>query len=109
MNVSPARQQFLGRSLGDWLSTFPIFCLLILTLVVGTGEMVHGQLLKLGESLFGDPANGVQYWMLRVDPVAPTCNPNVDVDAQVHRHRVLHGRGDRRMAMAVFDQGSQSL
>lgn len=83
MNVSPARQQFLGRSLGDWLSTFPIFCLLILTLVVGTGEMVHGQLLKLGESLFGDPANGVQYWMLRVDPVAPTCNPNVDVDAQV--------------------------
>ena len=83
MNVSSARQQFLGRSIGDLLSTFPIFCLLILTLVVGTGEMVHGQLLKLGESMFGDPANGVQYWMLRVDPVAPTCNPNVDVDAQV--------------------------
>lgn len=66
---------------GRWFSTLPVFLLLTLTLVIGTGEMLHGQLLRMGERLFGDPAAGVQYFMLRADPVAPTCDPNPNIDA----------------------------
>lgn len=78
MNQKPA---FLNRSLAEWLSSLPVFALLILTLVIGTGEMIHGQLLRMGESMFGDPASGVQYFMLRADPVAPDCDPNASVAA----------------------------
>jgi hypothetical protein len=37
----------LNRTWSEWLSTLPVFLLLILTLVIGTGEMIHGQLLRL--------------------------------------------------------------
>jgi TRAP-type C4-dicarboxylate transport system permease large subunit len=56
---------------------------LLLTLIVGTGEMVHGQLLKLGESMFGD--SQVQYFMLRAEPSKPDCNPNVNVEQELAR------------------------
>jgi len=45
--------------------------------------MVHGQLLRLGERMFGDPENQVQYFLLRADPSAPTCEANPDIDALV--------------------------
>jgi len=74
-----------SRSWADWFANLPTIALLILILVISTGEMVHGQLLKFGEALFSDPAQQVQYFVLRADPVKPTCNPNVDVDAEVAR------------------------
>lgn len=77
MNQKPA---FLNRTLSEWFSSLPVFALLILTLVIGTGEMIHGQLLRMGENMFGDPDTGVQYFMLRADPVAPDCNPDAVVD-----------------------------
>ena len=82
MNNKPV---FLNRSLHEWLFSLPVFCLLMLTLIIGTGEMIHGQLLRVGEKLFGDPATGVQYFMLRADPVQPDCNPNPDVEAEVQK------------------------
>nr|WP_059390511.1 TRAP transporter large permease subunit [Pseudomonas toyotomiensis] len=82
----PAPAQTLKRPLfGQWLATLPVFLLLTLTLVIGTGEMLHGQLLRMGERLFGDPAAGVQYFMLRADPVTPTCDPAPDIDALLAR------------------------
>ncbi|HAK13927.1 MAG TPA: hypothetical protein DCM33_06305, partial [Acinetobacter radioresistens] len=48
----------------EWISTFVILVLLLLTLVIGTGEMIHGQLLRMGERLYGDPASGMQYSFL---------------------------------------------
>ena len=33
----------------EWISTFVILILLLLTLLIGTGEMIHGQLLRMGE------------------------------------------------------------
>lgn len=76
----------LNRSANEWLSSLPVFTLLILTLVIGTGEMIHGQLLRMGEKFFGDPKTGVQYFMLRADPVKPTdCDPNIDVEAEVQK------------------------
>ena len=71
------------RTLWDWLIGLPTMMLLMLVLVIGTGEMIHGQLLRLGESMFGDPANQVKYFMLRADPVKPDCDANWNVDAEV--------------------------
>ena len=70
MNTPPSRQ-ILGRTFSEWFSSLPVFALLLLTLIIGTGEMVHGQLLKLGESMFGDPPAQVQYFMLRAAPTQP--------------------------------------
>lgn len=80
MNNKPL---FLNRSGLEWFSSLPVLCLLLLTLVIGTGEMFHGQLLRMGERMFGDPANNIQYFMLRADPTKPDCDPNMDVDAAV--------------------------
>lgn len=73
--------KIMNRTLSEWLSSLPVFCLLLLTLVIGTGEMIHGQLLRTGERLFGNPDAGIQYFMLRADPVRPDCDPNQDIDA----------------------------
>ena len=62
---SSAGKKWFGRTPSEWLSSLPIFSLLLLTLIIGTGEMVHGQLLRLGERMFGDPENQVQYFLLR--------------------------------------------
>ena len=45
----------------EWISTFVVLVLLLLTLIIGTGEMIHGQLLRMGERIYGDPATGMQY------------------------------------------------
>ena len=44
----------------EWISTLVIMILLLLTLVIGTGEMIHGQLLRIGERMYGDPTTGLQ-------------------------------------------------
>lgn len=80
MNNKPV---FLNRSLSEWFSSLPVLFLLLLTLVIGTGEMLHGQLLRMGERMFGDQASNVQYFMLRADPSKPDCDPNQDIDAAV--------------------------
>ncbi|TCB80933.1 TRAP transporter large permease subunit [Acinetobacter sp. ANC 4173] len=67
----------------EWISTFVILLLLILTLIIGTGEMIHGQLLRVGERLYGNETVGMQYSFLRAEPVKPDCNRHLDVDALV--------------------------
>ena len=69
----------------DWVVGIPTITLLLLVLVIGTGEMIHGQLLKLGETMFGDKTHHVQYFMLRADPVKPDCNANMNVESEVSR------------------------
>jgi len=80
-----ALPRLLGRTAPEWLLSLPTITLLLLILIIGTGEMIHGQLLKFGESLFRDPAGQVQYFMLRADPVLPDCNAQVDINAEVAR------------------------
>ena len=89
---SSTKTAFMNRTWGEWLSSLPMFALLLLTLIIGTGEMVHGQLLRMGEHLFGNPGDGVQYFMLRADPSHPTCNPHPDIDALV-RQQAAGGGG----------------
>lgn len=69
----------------DKLATLAIFFLLLLTLIIGTGEMIHGQLLRLGENMYGDPKTGLQYSFLRADPQQPTCERHGDIEAQVQQ------------------------
>ncbi|WP_374317772.1 TRAP transporter large permease subunit [Aquabacterium sp.] len=92
---TPSSRQLLGRTMLEWFSSLPVFAMLLLTLIIGTGEMVHGQLLKLGESMFGDPAQQVQYFMLRAEPTKPDCNPNPNIDEELKKQAaVKSGGGD---------------
>lgn len=83
--TSAPSPKILGRTLLEWFSSLPVFALLLLTLIIGTGEMVHGQLLKFGESMFGNKEAQVQYFMLRAEPTRPTCVVPTDIEAEVQR------------------------
>ena len=73
----------LGCIWNDWISTFIILALLLITLLIGTGEMIHGQMLRMGERLYGDETTGMQYSFLRAEPEKPSCDRHPDIDAQV--------------------------
>ena len=96
MTTAPTSRQILGRTPLEWFSSLPVFALLLLTLIIGTGEMVHGQLLKLGEHMFGDPQAHVQYFMLRGEPSKPDCdlNPNVEAEVQSQSSGAPKAGGD---------------
>lgn len=88
--------------------TWPTIGLLVLILILSTGEMIHGQLLKLGDQFFGDPAHRIQYFMLRADPVAPTCPKHLDVEAEVAR-QIAQGASapaGQDAIDAMFDSGA---
>ncbi len=65
----------------EWISTLVIMILLLLTLVIGTGEMIHGQLLRIGERMYGDPTTGLQYSFMRAEPEKPVCDRHPNIDA----------------------------
>ena len=69
----------------EWISTYVILIMLLLTLIIGTGEMIHGQMLRMGERLYGDPASGMQYSLLRAEPQKPDCERHPNIDAQVQQ------------------------
>lgn len=69
----------------EWISTYVILIMLLLTLIIGTGEMIHGQMLRMGERLYGDPESGMQYSFLRAEPQKPDCERHPNIDAQVQQ------------------------
>ena len=110
MHNTPSRS-LMGRTLIEWFSSLPVFIMLMLTLIIGTGEMVHGQLLKFGESMFGNPATQVQYFMLRAEPVKPECIASL---APVKRAAAgIRGSGNGHASMqrpfALGQQGTLTL
>jgi TRAP-type C4-dicarboxylate transport system permease large subunit len=74
-----------GRSLSGWVASLPSLILLLLVLLIGSGELLHGRLLEIGQALFGDRITQVQYYALRADPQPPSCNAQLDVDEEVDR------------------------
>ncbi|HBU88118.1 MAG TPA: hypothetical protein DEF26_10845, partial [Acinetobacter sp.] len=84
----------LGYIWNEWISTFVILILLLMTLIIGTGEMIHGQLLRIGERLYGDPAIGMQYSFLRAEPEKPTCDRHPNIDAQVKEQMKANASDD---------------
>ena len=67
----------------EWFSTFSILILLLLTLIIGTGDMIHGQMLRMGESLYGDKKTAMQYSFLRAEPTKPSCQRIDNIDTLV--------------------------
>ena len=67
----------------EWFSTFSILILLLLTLIIGTGDMIHGQMLRFGEKLYGNESVGMQYSYLRAEPSKPSCDQNANIDSLV--------------------------
>lgn len=78
---------FAHRSISEWLVSLPTFLIMLAVVFLGVGEYLHSQLLKIGESQWE------QYFTLRADIPAPTCNPDLDIDAEVQR-RVAEARGE---------------
>ncbi|MFZ5757946.1 MAG: TRAP transporter large permease subunit [Pseudomonadota bacterium] len=70
---------FMGRSPGEWLASLPTALILLFVLFLGTGEYIHSQVLKLGESQWD------QYFILRADIPDPDCNPDPDIEAETAR------------------------
>lgn len=67
------------RTAYEWLAALPAFLVLVFVIVVNTGNTMHAQLLQLGESTWEG------YFMLRSDPVQPSCNPNADIETELQR------------------------
>ncbi|MDE2400358.1 MAG: TRAP transporter large permease subunit [Burkholderiales bacterium] len=82
---TPTSPKLLGRTFQEWFFSLPVFSLLLLTLIIGTGEMVHSQLLRLGETMFGDPSSQVQYFMLRAEPTKPSCDANQNIETELKK------------------------
>ncbi|TGN38897.1 TRAP transporter large permease subunit [Marinobacter confluentis] len=61
----------------EWFSSLPACLLLLAVVLFSTSSDIHNQMLRGGEQLWSG------YYKLRVDPVQPTCDPNVDIDAAV--------------------------
>ncbi|MEH6560710.1 MAG: TRAP transporter large permease subunit [Marinobacter sp.] len=65
------------RSGLEWFSSLPA-CLLLLSVVLfSTSSDIHNQMLRGGEQLWSG------YYKLRMDPAAPTCNAERDIEAAV--------------------------
>ncbi len=68
-----------NRSVGEWLSSLPTLILLLLTVFLASGEVIHSQLLKIGENTWEG------YFQLRGAGILnePTCNPDSDLDSEL--------------------------
>ncbi|MFT6422027.1 MAG: TRAP-type C4-dicarboxylate transport system permease large subunit [Thalassolituus sp.] len=62
-----------------WLSTLPVLLILVVVVLLNTSHKIHAQLLQFG----GDTWEG--YYQLRIDPVAPPCNPELDIETALQR------------------------
>lgn len=89
MNVS-----IFNRNLREWVSSFPIFVILLLVILLAVGENINAQINRLGNHLWSD------YHLLRLDLVKPTCDPNIDVDARVNE--ILNASSDDPFG-GIFD------
>lgn len=72
----------------EWFSSLPACLLLLAVVVFSTSSDIHNQMLQFGDSLWQS------YYQLRTDPTEPTCQPDLDVDAEVARRMAESGQTD---------------
>ncbi|MEX2474148.1 TRAP transporter large permease subunit [Marinobacter sp.] len=87
------------RSGLEWFSSLPACLLLLAVVLFSTSSDIHNQMLRGGEAMWSG------YYKLRADPVAPTCNPNRDIDAAVQKQ--LAEQNDNPMA-ALLGEAEQN-
>ena len=77
-----------SRSSTEWLSSLPACILLLLVVIFSTSSDIHNQILRIGEHYWEG------YYKLRADPVLPTCDPQIDVEAAVQARIAESGQDD---------------
>jgi TRAP-type C4-dicarboxylate transport system permease large subunit len=70
-----------NRSAGEWLSSLPTMIILLITIFLASGEVIHSQLLKIGENTWQG------YFELRTAGMVrePTCNQDPDIEVELQR------------------------
>ena len=70
-----------NRSIGEWMSSLPTLVILLVTIFLASGEILHSQLLKIGERTWDS------YYLLRGAGAIqqPQCDRNPDLDAQLQQ------------------------
>lgn len=70
-----------NRSAGEWLSSLPTVVILLLTIFLASGEVIHSQLLKIGENTWQG------YFELRTSGLIaePSCNRDPDIESELRR------------------------
>ncbi len=61
----------------EWFSSLPACLLLLAVVLFSTSSDIHNRMLQTGEQLWSG------YYKLRMDPVAPECDPDRDIEAAV--------------------------
>lgn len=84
-----------NRSMYEWFSSLPACILLFLVVIFSTSSDIHNQILQVGEHYWPG------YYKLRVDPTAPTCDPNINVEEQLQKR--LAQSQDDDFGLGLFD------
>lgn len=84
-----------NRSFAEWFSSLPACILLFLVVIFSTSSDIHNQILQVGEHFWPG------YYKLRVDPVQPTCDPNINVEETLQA-RLAQGQDDD-LGLGLFD------
>lgn len=82
----------------EWFSSLPACLLLLAVVVFSTSSDVHNRMLQVGEQLWSG------YYKLRMDPVAPECNPDRDIEAEVAAEMAREPDADDPMAALLGEQ-----
>ena len=86
----------IDRSVKEWFSSLPACILLFLVVIFSTSSDIHNQILQVGEHFWPG------YYKLRVDPVAPSCDPNINVEAKL-QERLAQSQEDDGFGLDLFD------
>ncbi len=95
--------KFLQRSWQEWLSSLPVFLLLMTIIFAGNGEKLHAQLLKAGGSIWHD------YFALRGNIPIPDCNVNPDIELELNKLAAETDKLDDLFANKPFDREAASI
>lgn len=76
----------------EWFSSLPACLLLLAVVLFSTSSDIHNRMLQTGEQLWSG------YYKLRMDPVAPECDPNRDIEAAVAAEMAQEPESDDPMA-----------
>ncbi|MCG7200085.1 TRAP transporter large permease subunit [Marinobacter pelagius] len=76
----------------EWFSSLPACLLLLAVVLFSTSSDIHNRMLQTGEQLWSG------YYKLRMDPVAPECDPDRDIEAAVAAEMAEEPASDDPMA-----------
>ena len=70
-----------NRTLSEWFSSLPTLIILLITVLLSSGEIIHSQLLKIGENTWDE------YYTLRGGEAVqkPSCDPDPDIEKRVEQ------------------------